>query len=178
MLSGNWIDGYGITQTVSGGNTTITNTHLVVATYGSITLTKRILAADINWANGNPIFLFTVTGTRKDGSSLVLHQLVEFTREYVEENTDADGYTLLSCTFTQVPEGSYTATEEASARYVLVGIDGLMNAELSADGTGASMKIAKGSTDCAAVFTNEKYEWQDYSDASCVINTFLAEEPE
>ena len=47
-------------------------------------LEKEIRADEINFANGNPIFLFEVKGVDLEGKTHILHRTAEFTREYTE----------------------------------------------------------------------------------------------
>ena len=48
-------------------------------------LEKEIRADEINFANGNPIFLFEVKGVDLEGKTHILHGTAEFTREYTEQ---------------------------------------------------------------------------------------------
>ena len=50
-----------------------------------LTIKKSIRRSDIVWANGNPTFLFQVSGVDLEGREHTYVREAEFTREYVEE---------------------------------------------------------------------------------------------
>jgi len=78
----------------------------------TIVATKTISAAGINFAHGDPTFIFKVA----DGDS-VYHKAVSFTREYVEANKDGNDMVSASVEFTDLPKASYTVTEVDTYRY-------------------------------------------------------------
>ena len=169
VINGNPDTGYQPSYVVSGVSTRITNLHNVPEYFSQIDLCKRIKAADINWENGTPVFLFKVVGTTDAGETLTLYQSVEFTEDYVRENTGSDGYVSLSCQFDKLPLGEYTASEEQVARYRLSDITDIQNGSITKN---AAVRFIFDKTHLSgkATYTNEKYEWGKFSDSSVVVN--------
>ena len=133
----------------------------------SIELEKEILEKEINFANGEPVFLFEVKGTKVDGTECVYHKAVSFTREYVEKNKNSDGTIRAKVTFEHLMEGVYTAKEIKVMRYVLKDIKEISGGVRKGETIVFDLKQKeKGS----AVFVNEKKEWQDWSDDSYCEN--------
>lgn len=169
VINGNPDTGYQPSYVVSGVSTRITNLHNVPEYLSQIDLCKRIKAADINWENGTPVFLFKVVGTTGAGETLTLYRSVEFTRDYVSANTGSDGYVSLSCQFDKLPLGEYTASEEQMARYRLSDITDIQNGSITKN---AAVRFIFDKTHLSgkATYTNEKYEWGKFSDSSVVVN--------
>ena len=137
-----------------------------------IIIGKRIKASDISWANGNPIFLFTVKGVvKKDNSTRRFVRHVEFTKEYVASHTDAKGYVVLGTTLTGLPSETYTVEEQEVSRYELESITDVNNGEISADGRSVTFTLEDGVRFGSAIFTNEKFEWQGFSHNGITVNT-------
>lgn len=133
----------------------------------SIELEKEILEKEINFANGEPVFLFEVRGTKVDDTECVYHKAVSFTREYVEKNKNSDGTIRAKVTFEHLMEGVYTAKEIKVMRYVLKDIKEISGGVRKGETVVFDLKQnEKGS----AVFVNEKKEWQDWSDDSYCEN--------
>lgn len=162
--------GYEVSYKVSGNKTTITNTHTPKKALGSIVITKRIKADDINFANGDPTFIFHVTGTLEDNSTIEYNGLVSFTEEYVRTHTDSNGYVSIACDFLGLEYGNYVVSEEIVARYEFESITDVENGTIIGDTV--SIPIDRQHESGAATFTNEKGEWGDYSDTAHVINHF------
>lgn len=162
--------GYEVSYKVSGNKTTITNTHTPKKALGSIVITKRIKADDINFANGDPTFIFHVTGTLEDNSTIEYNGLVSFTEEYVRTHTDSNGYVSIACDFLGLEYGDYVVSEEIVARYEFESITDVENGTIIGDTV--SIPIDRQHESGAATFTNEKGEWGDYSDTAHVINHF------
>ena len=136
---------------------------------GNIVLKKTILKNDINFDNGNPMFLFKLIGEYPNGSTRVLYRIVDFTKEYVEKNTDEKGYVHLSVKFDDLYAGMYSAIEMETSRYKLNEISNVINGQIV--GTKVQFEL---DTDAdmkgEAQFININYEQQNYSDSSKVIN--------
>ena len=169
VINGDPDTGYQPSYMVNGNTTVITNAHNVPEYFAQIELIKRIKAADINWENGTPVFLFKVVGTTDAGETLTLYQSVEFTEDYVRENTGSDGYVSLSCQLDKLPLGKYTASEEQVARYRLSDITDIQNGSITKN---AAVRFIFDKTHLSgkATYTNEKYEWGKFSDSSVVVN--------
>ena len=134
-----------------------------------IDVTKRILASDINWANGDPTFLFTLSTTESSRYDNKYNAIISFDREYVLSHTDEDGYVEKTVSFTGLFADQYVLTEKETLRYEFVDIRDVVN------GTafyGDSSHPVYG--DCvafdldkseygAATFTNVKINWSDAS---------------
>ena len=134
-----------------------------------IDVTKRILASDINWANGDPTFLFTLSTTESSRYDNKYNVIISFDREYVLAHTGEDGYVEKTVSFTGLFADQYVLTEKETLRYEFVDIRDVVN------GTafyGDSSHPVYG--DCvafdldkseygAATFTNVKINWSDAS---------------
>ncbi len=96
--------GYRVSYSQSVSGTTVTNTHKAG---GEVTVTKKILAGDIDWTEGEPSFTFTLTAS--NGAST--NKTLTFTESYVAANTDVDGYVTISATFAGLSYGTYTLEE-------------------------------------------------------------------
>lgn len=140
----------------------------------TIRLTKKINVSDINFANGDPTFLFKVEGTDIHGHSHTYYRIVKFNKDYVTGvNTDEEGYVSQSVTVSGLVEGIYTAMEEESSRYVLSGIESLTaNAVVTGSKVSFDLRLEN---EGRAVFKNEKYEHQDYSDNQSAANVLKKE---
>lgn len=130
---------------------------------------KRIKASDFHKEHGNITFLFKMTGEDVCGETHTYYREITFTEEYVKANT-VNGYVEKSASFEQVPMGTYTVTEEDSARYKLAKVEKIKNAVV--EGKAAKYDLITNET-ASSKFTNIKYEWQGYSDTSIVINNIL-----
>lgn len=132
-----------------------------------ITLTKRIKASDIHFDHGNPTFIFKVVGTDFKGTGYVYYRVLEFTEEYVKQNTASDGYVSLSVTIDGLMAGQYTASELETSRYELSEI-----INVSGGSIGASLIAFDLNTNAqgSAVFVNNKYENGYFSHCDMVEN--------
>lgn len=130
---------------------------------------KRIKASDFHKEHGNITFLFKMAGEDVCGETHTYYREITFTEEYVKVNT-VNGYVEKSASFEQVPMGTYTVTEEDSARYKLAKVENIKNAVV--EGKSAKYDLITNET-ASSKFTNSKYEWQGYSDTSIVINNIL-----
>ncbi len=130
----------------------------------TLTLTKTIHAGDINLANGNPTFIFKVSGTDTAGKAHTYYRLVEFTPEYIAGKT---GDISISVTLDDLIAGTYTASEEIVARYELRDITNINGGRLSGE-TVVFDLISN--TSGSAVFYNTVYEHGWFSGNDSVIN--------
>ncbi len=122
--------------------------------YSTIQVTKEIDTADIVWAHGNPIFTFKVSGNDTLGKPHVYYDTVEFTKA----NTGNGSRAALTATF-RVLAGTYTVSEEVTARYQLAEVHSVANGTVS--GKTAVMHVEGTQTDTegpagSAVFYNRK----------------------
>ncbi|GAA6408903.1 hypothetical protein K040078D81_30200 [Blautia hominis] len=138
-----------------------------------IVLEKEINADEINFANGNPIFLFEVEGVDLEGNSHILHGITEFTKEYVEQEKNNDNKVRRTITFLELPAGTYTAREMKIMRYSLKDITEISGGVRALD----TVEFDLIQNDAGhAVFINRKDEWQDWSDTSVCENIILKRE--
>lgn len=135
-----------------------------------ITLTKRIKVSDINWANGDPTFIFKVVGTDVNGAEHTFHQIVIFDEDYVNKNA-VDGYVSQDIVIGDITAGEYVAWELDTSRYALEAIVDLSNAEVS--GNSVTFDLVNNKS-AAATFVNYKYENQGYSDSENATNILKA----
>lgn len=133
----------------------------------SVQLTKRIRASEIIFDHGNPAFLFRLEGTDQLGNKRLCYGAVLFTREYVEANTDADGFVSCTVTFDGLMPGVYTATEEITNRYQTDQIISLSNCSIN--GEAAVFDLTETGSG-SAEFVNRKYEQGGFSHSSLVEN--------
>lgn len=150
-----------------------------------ISVTKKIKASDINFDNGNPTFIFEArvpdafrSSTKSVESELLNYPVldikhVEFTKEYVEANTDSKGYVSKTVYFDRIePFSSVVVAERVGSRYDCssVTVDGLNLASGIDKGIGAVVTVFNPFIETNITFTNEKYENQYYSHNDIVVN--------
>ena len=140
----------------------------------TIKLTKKVKASDINFDHGEPTFLFKLEGTDLHGQSHAYYRIVRFNKEWVTDaHVDEEGYVSQSVTISGLVAGTYTAAEEESSRYVLTQVEGLTsNAVVNDTEVSFDLSLAD---EGGAVFKNEKYEHQDYSDNQSAANVLKKE---
>lgn len=131
-----------------------------------VSLIKRIKVSDINWENGNPTFVFKVTGIDINGKEHIYHQMIVFDKAYVEQYA-VDGYVSQTIVIGDMTAGEYVAAEVDVSRYTLEDIGGVVGGEVIDDIVVFDLVNNK---EGSAIFTNYKYEHQDYSDNSSVTN--------
>ena len=137
--------------------------------YSTISVTKEIDAADIVWAHGNPIFTFKVEGKDVLGNKHIYYDTVEFTNENIGSGTRA----AMTVSF-QVLSGTYTISEERTARYQLDSIYNVVNGSVS--GETAVMHVQGSQTDTTgpsgeATFYNRKTTDEGQSHTTFVRNS-------
>ena len=121
-----------------------------------VAVTKKIKVSDIHYDHGNPTFMFRLQGQDIDGMNVGKNSLVSFNRQYVEANTDVDGYVSMTTVFAGLKAGSYRCTEidadryEPEQKYIEFELDG--------------------ETDKNITFVNEKTDWRDYSHTATAVN--------
>lgn len=140
----------------------ITTTYVVVS--------KKIIADDIHFEHGVPTFTFNLKGKDIDGTEREYNRNVTFSEDYVKKYTEADGYVCLSATFSDIPAGIYTLTEDTVLRYKLKEIEpeSLINGVIK--GNCVEFNLNEGNLFGTATFINEKNDWNDYSDTTAVAN--------
>lgn len=147
-------------------NTAVTNTDITVineSTFDTITVTKDLDYNDIVWAHGNPTFTFKVEGTDLLGKSHTYYETIEFTSE---DKPDENDIVSRSVTF-EVYAGTYTVSEEKTARYELNAIYDVVNGTVK--GNTALLNVAEGAN-AAATFYNVKTTDEDLSHTAFVSN--------
>ena len=155
-------------------DTKVTNTNVTFVNeklYSKITVTKEIDTADIVWAHGNPTFTFKVTGKDLLGETHTYYQTVEFT----SSNVGSGSKSTLSAVF-NVPAGTYTVSEEKTARYKFGSIHDVVNGTVSGETAVIDVSGKKDGTDTqgasgAATFYNIKTTDEDLTHTSYVCNT-------
>lgn len=156
-------------------DTSVTNTSVTFVNerlYSTITVTKDIDYSDIVWEHGNPTFTFKVDGTDILGNSHTYYETVEFTPEV---QPGREGVVSKSVTF-QVFAGTYTVSEEKTARYELNSIYGIVNGKVQGETAVLDVSGKKDGTDAlgtngAATFYNVKITDEDLTHTAFVKNT-------
>ena len=129
----------------------------------SITITKTIDAGDINFANGNPTFIFCVKGQNQKYTS---YKAIVFDESYV---TDQTGMVSQSITISELPSDIYEVSELDTSRYDIEQITNVVNGEVQGNKAIIDLTFGEGGTGTvtvptgAAEFINDNYEAQDYS---------------
>ena len=152
--------------------------------YADLTVVKRIRADHINFANGNPTFIFTVKGNDLLGNYHEYSEFFEFTKDYVQRNTGSDGYVSLSYTWKSIPVGtSYNVMENDTNRYYLtdvtsrdsnVSISRLKNSAYGVrpeDTFRVTTNLQAKLTGTTITFTNTKKAWGNWGHNAVVKNT-------
>ena len=139
----------------------------------SITVTKTIKADDINFANGNPTFIFCVKGQAK---SYVAYKSVVFDEDYVKSHTDKDNMVSQTITISELPNDIYEVSELDTSRYALEKITNVVNGTVQDDKAIIDLTVKDfGSTSTqiptgAVEFINKIYESQDFSHTDLKTN--------
>ena len=139
--------------------------------FRTIEATKRIKASEINFYNGNPTFLFKLSGTDVSNTVRTYYQGIEFTEEYVAANTNSDGYVTIAVVFEDLIKGTYTLSEEEVSRYSIETISDVENG--TASNTTVTFDL-EDNTSGKATFTNKKYEFRWFSHNDFIINAIKA----
>ena len=133
----------------------------------SITITKTIDANDINFANGNPTFIFCVKGQNQN---YISYKAIVFDETYVQSNTNQDGMVSQSIIISELPSDIYEVSELNTSRYDIEQITNVVNGEVQGDK--AIIDLTAGEPDSTGVveiptgaveFINKNYEAQDFS---------------
>lgn len=152
---------------VTNSSVTFVNDRL----YSVITVTKEIDTADIVWEHGNPTFTFKIDGTDVLGNAHTYYETVEFTTANVGNGAKAT----LSAKFT-VLAGTYTVSEEKTARYAFGSIHDVVNGTVSGQTAVLNVSGKKDGTETAgpsgaATFYNVKATDEDLTHTAFVKNT-------
>lgn len=152
---------------VTNSSVTFVNNRL----YSTITVTKQIDTADIVWEHGNPTFTFKVDGKDVLGNAHTYYKTLEFTKDNVGSGAKAS----LSAKFT-VLAGTYTVSEEKTARYKFGSITDVVNGTISGqtavlDVSGKKDGTVTEGADGAATFYNVKATDEDLTHTAFVDNT-------
>ena len=134
-----------------------------------IILTKKIYAEDINFSNGNPMFIFKVEGKDVRGQTRTCFKILDFTQEYVNSHRDDKGQVSMEVVFDSLIAGEYRAGEMSVSRYRLENITDTENGVREDDEVLFDLKNTD-HTEGRAVFINRNYEQRNYSDTQKVIN--------
>lgn len=127
----------------------------------SVTVMKRIAAAEVHWDHGEPTFLFKLAAA--DGGR-TLYEQVRFTQECV---ADAEGFLSLTATFTGLEAGEWTLTEMDAVRYDTAEISSSAGAVSSGSVTFDLSAIDAGE----ATFVNGKAVHTGLSDTALAVNS-------
>lgn len=152
---------------VTNASVTFVNDRL----YSTITVTKQIDTADIVWEHGNPTFTFKVDGKDVLGNAHTYYKTVEFTKNNVGSGAKAS----LSAKFT-VLAGTYTVSEEKTARYKFGSITDVVNGTINGqtavlDVSGKKDGTVTEGANGAATFYNVKATDEDLTHTAFVDNT-------
>ena len=131
----------------------------------TITVDKVLHGDDIVWAQGNPVFTFTVKGTDLDGEKRVYTNAVEFAKE----NTDTRADVRKRVVFT-IPAGNYTVKEEVTMRYELEKISQVVNGTVKGSEVEFNLNTNQNG---AAVFVNKKKGDSYLTDTDLVRNVVI-----
>ncbi len=135
-----------------------------------IRLTKKILASEIHFDHGTPVFLMKVSGTDLKEQEHTYYAMLSFDEAEIEEITGKDGFASKTAEFT-VPAGVYSGSEEQCARYRLTGISDVKNGVITGSGREVRFDLTDiRIEDAACTFENHCFEYQYYSDSSAVEN--------
>lgn len=191
-------DGYGITEDLKKGCEVYLGNQSEIMENGvpvvvlnikndlkrcDLTIKKVIRRSDIVWANGNPTFLFRVSGVDLEGREHTYVRSVEFTKAYVEQNIEWTGNVSMEAVFEDIPCGrQYSVSEVETNRYVLQNVTsadknvviqrntesryGIVPEQIFTV-TADLLQKPKGSS---VTFFNKKIRWDDWSHNSIVIN--------
>lgn len=149
----------------------------------SLTVQKVIKSSDIVWANGNPTFLFRISGEDLEGRKHTYTRAMEFTKAYADKHTDKNGNVSMKAVFEHIPCGrNYSVTELETNRYVLQDVkteDSNITVERLQESVYGTMperifevhadlyEKPEGSTVC---FINQKIRWDDWSHNAIAVN--------
>lgn len=131
----------------------------------TITVDKVLHGNEIVWAQGNPVFTFTVNGIDLDGEEHTYTNMVEFAKD----NTDTRADVSKRIVFT-LPAGTYKVKEEAAMRYKLEKIDQVVNGTVQ--DSQVEFKLTANQNG-AAVFTNKKKDDRLLTDTGLVRNVVI-----
>ena len=131
----------------------------------TITVDKVLHGDDIVWAQGNPVFTFTVKGTDLDGEKHVYTNAVEFAKE----NTDTRADVRKRVVFT-IPAGNYTVKEEVTMRYELEKISQVVNGIVKGSEVEFNLNTNQNG---AAIFINKKKGDGYLTDTDLVRNVVI-----
>ena len=129
-----------------------------------IIVTKKIKAADINFANGNPVFTFKCTGTDYEGAKHTYYQMVEIT----QADVSSAEYVSVSCEFKDLKMGDYVVTEEKASRYK---IEKVTAEGGTVSGEKVTFDMTPANDTYTATYVNKKFEWQYFTDKTMKTNS-------
>ena len=113
--------------------------------------------------------MFKLTGTNTKNETRTLYRIVDFTKEYVKAHTDKQGNVSIMITFDQLPSGDYIVSELETSRYTIEAVSNIKNGVQINDTVKFSLTTI-GSMEGSAVFINDNYEQQNFSDSAKIIN--------
>lgn len=124
-----------------------------------LTVTKTIKKEDIWWEYGTPIFIFKI-----EGNNFIKYAEMEFTQDFVNDNTDENGNVSMSVTL-KLPGGEYTVTEVPVLRWNLKSVSSDNAKEILENGAVIDL-----SQNASVVFLNECDNYNGYSHNDLVAN--------
>lgn len=114
---------------------TILNEHVVTAedikkVDNTIRISKELSAADLNYAQGNPTFLYKVTGVTDENKEVGYSASIIFDKDsvdsYLNANPDSD-VVVLTANIPVAEKGLYTITEQSVIRYADNKVNDIIN---------------------------------------------------
>ena len=139
---------------------------------GKITITKRILEADIIWAHGNPTFLFSAEGDDIKGDHHRYEDYLCFSQGGY--TLDGNGYAVLSLTIEDVPIGTYDICELPVMDYFLIAAEpGSSNVSIRSSGSSSygTGVLTREEPEAGIIFTDQKGDDHGYRHTDVVRNT-------
>ena len=117
----------------------------------SISVGKTILASDYHKKDGTLTFEFQLEGTDVYGESHTYTETVDFTEEYIKDNTNESGTVTNLVSFTKLQPGNYVLTEKEHPEFIVKDI------QVSGDAVVEGNKVKITLNDRVTVnFTNER----------------------
>ena len=163
---GSWSMEFNVSETPTGTVFTAEN-EKILPSLGTVKVTKKVLASDITWAHGNPVFRFCLTGTDTKGVEHTYEDYVEFQPgSYRMEGS----YAVMEHVFQNVPVGTYLLTERETIRYRFQRVTA-DTANVSISGSNANIALTGEQPEAAATFINDKTNYSYYSHSDVIKNS-------
>lgn len=142
----------------NGENEVETNSTSTIVQFereGDIAITKTIRAEDRYAEHGDEVFIFRLTGVTASGREKEYNSAV-----IMDSNTE-------TVWFRNIPEGEYSCSEYETFRFCPDSIRDVTGGRVNGDTVDFTID---GDHTCCATFVNHRKSWENYSDASLVVN--------